>query len=107
MRCLITGGAGFAGSHLAEGLATRGDDVLILDGDGFEELGRRRPDITAVRELTGWGPVRTLEQALGDVIAFPREELALEAAQNGRNGHENHLPVDGAIRPSAPLLAAG
>ncbi|MFI5072981.1 MAG: GDP-mannose 4,6-dehydratase, partial [Terriglobales bacterium] len=31
MRSLITGGAGFIGSHLAEQLIARGDDVFILD----------------------------------------------------------------------------
>jgi len=31
MRVLITGGAGFIGSHLAEALLDRGDDVLVLD----------------------------------------------------------------------------
>lgn len=31
MRCLITGGAGFIGSHLAEALLGRGDEVFILD----------------------------------------------------------------------------
>jgi UDP-glucose 4-epimerase len=31
MRVLITGGAGFVGSHLAEALLDRGDDVLVLD----------------------------------------------------------------------------
>ena len=31
MRVLITGGAGFIGSHLAERLVTRGDDVTIVD----------------------------------------------------------------------------
>jgi UDP-glucose 4-epimerase len=31
MRILITGGAGFIGSHLAERLVARGDDVLVLD----------------------------------------------------------------------------
>src|SRR5262249_37083065 len=30
MRYLITGGAGFIGSHLAEKLLARGDDVLLL-----------------------------------------------------------------------------
>ena len=31
MKYLITGGAGFIGSHLAEGLISRGDHVVILD----------------------------------------------------------------------------
>ena len=31
MKYLITGGAGFIGSHLAEALIARGDDVLVLD----------------------------------------------------------------------------
>src|SRR5689334_22156090 len=31
MRVLITGGAGFLGSHLAEGFLKRGDDVTVLD----------------------------------------------------------------------------
>ena len=31
MRVLITGGAGFIGSHLAEALVARGDEVMVLD----------------------------------------------------------------------------
>lgn len=46
---------------------------------GFEELGQRTPDITAVHELLGWTPQRSLDQALDDVISFQRGELAMEA----------------------------
>ena len=31
MRALITGGAGFIGSHLADRLVERGDQVILLD----------------------------------------------------------------------------
>src|SRR5712692_4621685 len=31
MKCLITGGSGFIGSHLAEHLLARGDQVVVLD----------------------------------------------------------------------------
>jgi UDP-glucose 4-epimerase len=40
--------------------------------DGFEELGRRKPDTTAVRDLTGWTPSRTVDDAIDDVIAYER-----------------------------------
>jgi UDP-glucose 4-epimerase len=38
--------------------------------DGFEELGRRKPDTTALEELTGWRPTRTVDEAIDDVIAY-------------------------------------
>ncbi len=43
--------------------------------EGFEELGRRQPDTTADRELTGWEPQRTIDDAIDDVIRFERAEF--------------------------------
>lgn len=41
-------------------------------GEGFEELGRRQPDITAVQETIGWAPTREVDEAIDDVIAYER-----------------------------------
>jgi UDP-glucose 4-epimerase len=38
--------------------------------EGFEELGRRKPDTTALEELTGWKPIRTVDEAIDDVVAY-------------------------------------
>jgi nucleoside-diphosphate-sugar epimerase len=40
--------------------------------EGFEELGRRQPDTTALEELTGWKATRTIDEAIDDVIAHER-----------------------------------
>lgn len=39
-------------------------------GPGFEELGRRVPDIAALEALTGWTPSRTIEEMIDDVIVY-------------------------------------
>jgi UDP-glucose 4-epimerase len=44
-------------------------------GQGFEELGRRKPDVTALKQLTGWSPQQTLYDAIDDVIAYERRSL--------------------------------
>ena len=39
-------------------------------GAGFEELGRRRPDTSRLRGLTGWQPRHSIETAINDIIAY-------------------------------------
>jgi UDP-glucose 4-epimerase len=51
--------------------------------DGFEELGRRKPDTTALRELTGWTPARTVDDAIDDVIAYERGTRGGQPASGG------------------------
>jgi UDP-glucose 4-epimerase len=41
---------------------------------GFEDMRRRVPDISKIREFTGWKPERSLENILEDVIASVRSE---------------------------------
>lgn len=44
-------------------------------GTGFEDLERRRPDTSRIRELLGWEPTRDIEGMVDDVVAFYREEV--------------------------------
>jgi UDP-glucose 4-epimerase len=41
-------------------------------GEGFAELGRRKPDTTELRRMTGWAPTRSLDETIDDVIAYAR-----------------------------------
>jgi UDP-glucose 4-epimerase len=62
--------------------------------EGFEELGQRMPDVTALNRLVGWKPQRSLDNALDDVIAFQRVELAIEASgRAGARGRAHAAPA--------------
>ena len=54
MRVLITGGAGFVGSHLVDALVVRGDEVVVVDD---LSTGRREN----IGEHVAAGRVRFLE----------------------------------------------
>jgi UDP-glucose 4-epimerase len=43
-------------------------------GPGFEELGRRVPNITALTSATGWQPSRSIDETIDDVIAYEQNE---------------------------------
>ncbi len=61
-------------------------------GEGFEELGRRRPDTTALTELTGWHPELSVNDAIDDMIAYERASTDLAAAEVAVNGSANGHP---------------
>jgi UDP-glucose 4-epimerase len=42
-------------------------------GEGFEDMYRRVPDTTTVRDLIGWRPTRTLKDVVRDVVACQRD----------------------------------
>jgi UDP-glucose 4-epimerase len=47
---------------------------------GFEDMARRIPDTSRIRELLDWEPTRTLDQTLGDVIDHERRRRSGEQA---------------------------
>ena len=96
MRALVTGGAGFIGSHVAEGLLARGDEVTILDdlSDG------RRENVPAGAQLVE-GDIRAPAAVFADV----KPELCFHlAAQKdvrisvARPDHDAEVNVIGTVR---------
>jgi UDP-glucose 4-epimerase len=49
--------------------------------DGFEELGRRRPNTSALHDLTEWEPTRGVNEAIDDVIAYERSAHPVRAVE--------------------------
>lgn len=54
MRALLTGAAGFIGSHLAQHLATTGWDVLSVDClSDYYDVAQKRANVDAIRDVKG------------------------------------------------------
>ncbi len=98
MNVLITGGAGFIGSHVAEALLARGDAVTILDdfNDYYPPEFKRRN----VEQVRAAGPVKLVEGDICDAGAVERAFLA------GSPDAVIHLAARAGVRPSLqdPLL---
>ncbi|PYU22114.1 MAG: nucleoside-diphosphate sugar epimerase [Acidobacteria bacterium] len=69
MRFLITGGAGFIGSHLAQRLVRRGYRVSVLDNLSTGRLGNLEPLVDARLVDFNWGSIQdryTVEKLVGE-----------------------------------------
>ncbi len=118
MRVLITGGAGFIGSHLADRLLERGDDVLVIDNyatgrrdnlaarrglHGRRRLdrrrGRRRRGVRRLRARTSSSHAAAVVQGSG--------RLGGRRAHERRRHRERRQGGAGGRRPAADLLPDG
>ncbi|MET7993318.1 NAD-dependent epimerase/dehydratase family protein [Amycolatopsis sp. NPDC005232] len=115
MRYLITGGAGFIGSHLTEHLLARGDEVVALDNlstgtldnltavaghPGFRFVRGSVTDPSAVEScMAGVDAVFHLAAAVG---VFTILDKTLESLRTNLHGTENLL--DAALRHDVPIL---
>lgn len=71
MDVLVTGGAGFIGGHIAEGLARDGHRVTILDNlEPYYDIGIKRENLDAIREAaaTGKGDATFVEGTITDPV---------------------------------------
>jgi UDP-glucuronate 4-epimerase len=89
-RVLVTGAAGFIGSHLVEALARRGDEVVGIDNfDGFYPRAMKERNLREMGQLPGF---EFHEQDMRDVEAL-RARLTPETAIV-------HLAARAGVRPS-------
>ncbi|HNR67308.1 MAG TPA: GDP-mannose 4,6-dehydratase [bacterium] len=98
MKILVTGGAGFIGSHLTEHLLARGDSVDCLDNfNDYYEPRIKRLNLEQARQ---WDGFRLIE---GDIL-----DVALLKELFAKNGYTKvvHLAARAGVRPSIqdPLL---
>lgn len=101
MSILITGGAGFIGSHVAEALLARGERRVVLfdEFNDFYDPRRKRANVAAVRRLGG-RRLTVIEADVRDARAVGR------AVRRWRPRVIVHLAARAGVRPSlsAPLL---
>ncbi len=91
MRVLVTGGAGFIGSHLCEALVARGDVVTVLDDfNAFYDPALKR------QNLAGLITAKRMRLVEGDI----RARADVEAALGKDTEAVVHLAARAGVRPS-------
>ncbi|HSD77871.1 MAG TPA: NAD-dependent epimerase/dehydratase family protein [Solirubrobacteraceae bacterium] len=96
MRAIVTGGAGFIGSHVVEALLARGDEVTVVD----DLSNGKRENVPEGARLV----VRDIRERLGEVFAEARPEACFHLAAQvdvrvsvERPGHDASVNVVGTI----------
>lgn len=87
MRYLVTGGAGFIGSHLCEALLARGDEVICIDNfTDYYSPARKRRNIAAAQERPGYTLIEADirdDDAIDDAFATHRPDKVAHIAAMG------------------------
>ena len=100
MRALVTGGAGFIGSHLVEALVARGDAVTVLDDFSTghaENLAAVRADIRLVRGSVT-EPADVAAAAAGADVIFHQAAVASVPRSVEEPAHTHAVNVGGTVQ---------
>ena len=104
MKILVTGGAGFIGSHLVDALVARGHDVVVYDAFVPQVHGGKKPDYLNKGAVYLKGDMRHRE-SLGKVVKA--SEIVFHLASTvgvGQSMYEISEYVDANTRGTAVLL---
>ncbi|KAI8999671.1 hypothetical protein DFJ74DRAFT_700395 [Hyaloraphidium curvatum] len=97
MKVVVTGGAGFIGSHTAEALLRRGDDVVIIDEvNDYYDVAVKRENLTVVDDAA---------RTCGRVLRFYKADISDMEAMDRIFARERpdmicHLAARAGVRPS-------
>jgi UDP-glucose 4-epimerase len=86
MRAVVTGGAGFVGSHVADALVARGDEVHVVDNLATGS----RENVPAAAELH---ELEIRDEALGELVGRLRPEVVFHVAAQADVGTSVERPV--------------
>jgi UDP-glucose 4-epimerase len=98
VRAIVTGGAGFIGSHVAEALVARGDEVVVVDDLSSGQRGNV-PDGARLEQLDVRGDeLSALFAEVGPDVCYHLAAQASVTVSVERPGHDADVNVLGTIR---------
>ena len=108
MRVLVTGGAGFIGSHLTDALVARGDDVTVVDDLSAGRIGRLHRDVNLhVQDITGSRQFAALAEAVRpEVICHLAAQIDVRASV-AAPAADSRVNVTGTVNVLEAALAVG
>lgn len=108
MRVLVTGGAGFIGSHLVDALIARGDEVTVIDDLSAGKLARL-PDaslLTPLNIIDGGTLTETVAKVEPEVVFHLAAQIDVRRSVEDP-GHDARVNVLGTINVLSAAQAAG
>jgi len=112
MRALVTGGAGFIGSHLVDALVARGDEVVVLDDlsngkrDNLAGALERGAELQVEDVRDGDAVTRVVEAARPEVVFHLAAQMDVRVSV-ARPGYDARTNVEGTVNVLEATRQAG